>query len=339
VATYEGRPGWQQTPDLGSFDFDERGEMLIPVRIGAARVTGSPALARASTKQIAAQPDTALAADTVVDEVAEIEAAAIDAMAADAAAIEAAAIAAMPPASAATGASARTTGPAAVEQAPARVVSKPDRHGRRSLAVKVTIAIAGLVTVSVATTLSLRSADPAVSVTPRAAFPTAEVDLDAAAAQPPPADSAVDERLIGPAAGHLDDPAPELPPDQPPVAGVTVTRASGPTTRSAIARPRVGPPPAGAPASKIQGPTATAHPQAGTSICPTWFKQPRGAEVTWNDMVAKLPVELPLPCNVEVTLVFRQPNHLGTTRKFTATVGGEPQIVRLRRAPVVPGSP
>jgi caspase domain-containing protein len=337
VATYEGRPGWQQTPDLGSFDFDERGEMLIPVRIGDARVAGSPALARASTKQLAAQPDTALAADTVVDGVAEIEAAAIDAMAADAAAIEAAAIAAMPPASAATGSTARTAGPSAVDPAAPRVASKPDRRRRSWLA--VTIAIAGLVTVSVEMTLSLRSADPAVGVTPRAAFPTAEVDLDAAAAQPPPADSAVDERLIGPPAGHLDDPAPEPPPDQPPVAGVTVKRDSGPTTRPAIARPRVGPPPAGAPASGMQGPTATAHPHAGTSICPTWFKQPRGAEVTWNDVVAKLPVELPLPCNVEVTLVFRQPNHLGATRKFTATVGGEPQIVRLRRAPVVPGSP
>jgi len=31
VQAYPGVPGWRQTPDFGSFDFDERGEMLIPL--------------------------------------------------------------------------------------------------------------------------------------------------------------------------------------------------------------------------------------------------------------------------------------------------------------------
>lgn len=31
VQTYPGSPGWRQTPDFGCFDFDDRGEMLIPL--------------------------------------------------------------------------------------------------------------------------------------------------------------------------------------------------------------------------------------------------------------------------------------------------------------------
>jgi hypothetical protein len=66
--------------------------------------------------------------------------------------------------------------------------------------------------------------------------------------------------------------------------------------------------------------------------------QPRGADVSWNDVVAKLPFELSLPCNVEVTLVFRQADHVTSTRKFTAKVGGEPVKVRLQRVPPAPES-
>lgn len=338
VATYEGRPGWQQTPDLGSFDFDERGEMLIPVLVGDARATGPSALARASTKQIAAQPETALAADTVVDEVAEIEAAAIDAMAADAAAIEAAAIAAMP-ASTATGARARTDRPLAVEQVPAPVASKPSKR-RPWLAIKLTIALAGsaAVTISVAFTRHEEDLQHGRSLT---ALRAEETHVDAAVVDPPPALPMAVGRAE---ASHFDagvaDPPPANAPvdiakgsparDRPPLAGVTAKRDGGPTPRPAIAQPRVDP---AATAAKPPVSTATARFPAGTPICQTWFMQPRGAEVTWNDRIARLPVELPLPCGVEVTLVFRQPGHRDGTRKVTGKVGGEPIKVRLPRAP------
>jgi uncharacterized caspase-like protein len=326
VATYEGRPGWQQTPDLGSFDFDERGEMLIPVLVGDARPTGPAALARASTEQIAARPETALAADTVVAEVAEIEAAAIDAMAADAAAIEAAALAAMPPARTATGSTARPAGPPAVAQEPEAIASKPDRRRRSWLAVAITIAVAGLATVTLELTLPRPAEDRASRSVPLAALRTEELQLDAGVADPPSADAAVD------------DPAPAPPPGKPPVGAATVKRTSGATTRAAPAPPRANPQPGAVAASKIQRPVATAPSSAAASICPIWFMQPRGADVSWNDVVAKLPFELSLPCNVEVTLVFRQADHVTSTRKFTAKVGGEPVKVRLQRVPPAPES-
>jgi hypothetical protein len=89
-------------------------------------------------------------------------------------------------------------------------------------------------------------------------------------------------------------------------------------------------PPVAVPAAKPQAPAATARSSAGTAICPTLFQQPRGAEVTWNDVVAKLPVELPLPCGVEVTLRFRQPGHRDGTRKVIGKIGGGTINVRLR---------
>jgi uncharacterized caspase-like protein len=54
VHTYEGRPGWQQTPDFGTFDFDDRGEMLIPLLRGAEPTDRSKSLARGSAEEIAA---------------------------------------------------------------------------------------------------------------------------------------------------------------------------------------------------------------------------------------------------------------------------------------------
>ncbi len=328
VSTYDGRPGWQQTPDLGSFDYDERGEMLIPVLVGAAPAAGPPALARASAEQIAARPEIALAADTVVGEVAEIEAAAIDAMAADAAVIEAAALAAMPPAGVATGASTlQTAGPPALEPEPVLVAPEPVRRRRRWLAVTVTVAAAGLVTVMLEGILSLRPADPASRAVPLGVLPKAEVQPEATAAQPPPADSTVDER---PAPEHSNDPAPAPAPGEPAVAAATATRDSGATTRS-VARPRIDPRTALVPAPKLREAAASSPPPDTTPICPTWFLHPKGAEVSWNDVVAKLPVQLSLPCNVEVTLVFRQAQHRDATRKFTAKVGGEPTNVRLQR--------
>jgi uncharacterized caspase-like protein len=316
VATYEGRPGWQQTPDLGSFDFDERGEMLIPVLVGDARATGPSALARASTKQIAAQPETALAADTVVDEVAEIEVAAIDAMAADAAAIEAAAIAAMPPARAAPGASARTTGPAAVAQAPEAIASKPDRRRRPWLA--VAIAIAGLVTVMLEWSQSRLEDAP-----PRPVQRVVEADespVKAAVADPPPADAAVEA-------------TPSQPSDVRPLASGTARRDVGSTPQPAIAQPRIGPSSAAVPAAKLEGSAATARSPARTSICLTRFVQPRGAAVTWNDTVAWLPAEIPLPCGVEITVMYRLAGHLGRTKKVTVKVDGETVNTWLQRAP------
>lgn len=90
VQTYDGRPGWQQTPDVGTFDYDERGEMLIPVLVGAGPVVPAD-LARGSTEAIASPPPDAATLATLAD----VEASAIDSMAVEAAAIEAAALAAM----------------------------------------------------------------------------------------------------------------------------------------------------------------------------------------------------------------------------------------------------
>ena len=90
VQTYDGRPGWQQTPDVGTFDYDERGEMLIPVLVGAEPVVSAD-LARGSTEAIASPPPDPATLATLAD----VEASAIDSMAIAAAAIEAAALAAM----------------------------------------------------------------------------------------------------------------------------------------------------------------------------------------------------------------------------------------------------
>jgi hypothetical protein len=339
VQTYEGRPGWQQTPDLGTFDHDERGEMLIPVLIGDAAEAGRPALARASTKQIAAQPETALAADTVVEQVAEVEAAAIDAMAADAAAIEVAAIAAMAPRVAVGAWKPPTAGLTAVELEPPPVEPDPERRRQWSIRVTLTITIA-VAAALVAAILREEVGDSARRETlrPAASVSMPDVPLDAASAQPPPADSAVAERPIGPAADPIRAPAlaprpTKPPPTKPPVSAATIKRNSGAPTRAAAVRQGTDPQPVPAAASRARGPAATASAAAAPSICPTWFQQPKGAEVTWNDVVARLPVQLSLPCNVEVTLVFRQPNHRDTTRKVTAKVGGEPVNVRLPRIP------
>jgi hypothetical protein len=89
VQTYDGRPGWQQTPDVGTFDYDERGEMLIPVLLGDQRLAPAAVdLARGSTEVIGSPPPDAAT-------LADVEASAIDSMAIEAAAIEAAALAAM----------------------------------------------------------------------------------------------------------------------------------------------------------------------------------------------------------------------------------------------------
>jgi hypothetical protein len=339
VSTYEGRPGWAQTPDLGSFDFDERGEMLIPVLIGDAAEAGRPALARASTKQIAAQPETALAADTVVEQVAEVEAAAIDAMAADAAAIEAAAIAAMAPRVAVGAWKPPTAGLTAVELEPPPVEPDPERRRQWSIRVTLTITIA-VAAALVAAILREEVGDSARRETlrPAASVSMPDVPPDAASAQPPPADSAVAERPIGPAADPIRAPAlaprpTKPPPTKPPVSAATIKRNSGAPTRAAAVRQGTDPQPVPAAAPRARGPAATAPAAAAPSICPTWIQQPKGAEVSWSGGVATLPVRLPLPCHVEVTLVVRWANHVTRTRKVTATPDGEPVIVRLPRIP------
>lgn len=54
VQTYPGRPGWRQTPDFGSFDFDDRGEMLVPLLVQEAVSTASAeACDQAPTSRIA----------------------------------------------------------------------------------------------------------------------------------------------------------------------------------------------------------------------------------------------------------------------------------------------
>jgi hypothetical protein len=352
VSTYDGRPGWQQTPDLGSFDFDERGEMLIPVLIDEGVTAESPAIARGSTEQIVARPVTepiaaatalahvteaerevdvamnpALVADTVGVEVAEIEAAAIDAMAADAAAVETAALAAMAPSGAAV-ASAKPSpaGSDAVGLEPAPVGPELVRR-RRSLTITVTV----VVTAAMAVAILWWSADDPTQST---ALPPGQVHLHAAAAQPPATSPLADELIHAgsAAAEHINSPAPAQPPSGSQTATAAVKPSDGSPTKPAVAPPPVDRQPGAVPATGALR-AATAPSPAANPLCPTWFSSPRGAEVSWNDVVATLPVQLSLPCNVEVTLMFRQAYHLDATRKVTAKVGGEPIKVRLQRAP------
>ncbi|HEY0480228.1 MAG TPA: caspase family protein, partial [Kofleriaceae bacterium] len=121
VQDYPGRPGWKQTPDHGTFDYDARGEMLIPVLAGDMPVAASAGPGRDSvarfTEVAAAEPVPAGPASIgppsepapppsepapppsepapPPSELAMIEAAAIDALALEAAEIEALAIAVM----------------------------------------------------------------------------------------------------------------------------------------------------------------------------------------------------------------------------------------------------
>ena len=388
VATYEGRPGWRQTPDLGAFDFDERGEMLIPVLIGDSPDATAPAMARGSGEQIAAGADTVLpsvaaegrvvdaereidsaanptvAAATIRDGaaagVAEIEAAAIDAIATDAAAIEVAALAAMTiPSFRLAASSPPASKPAAGTSEPAPAAPATER-GRRP----VVVAVAGACAVAVAAIVGLLWRDaadstPGVSPSPtpdvRVAAPTSLLasrtqplvtdspasrpPAGAAAtppsamspgASPPSAGSAAPQPPAAPAASELPAPSPAVtnpggaasPAASPrkPASAVTVQRSGSAAASPTVARPRVA--------------SLFASAQA-TSICPTWIESSRGAEVSWNGKFAAVPIELPLPCGVEVTLGVRQAHHLDATRKVTARPGGKPVSVRLTRGYLV----
>jgi hypothetical protein len=81
--------------------------------------------------------------------------------------------------------------------------------------------------------------------------------------------------------------------------------------------------------SGSSGPAVSSAPSA---LCPTRIESPRDAEVTWKDQVAIVPTVLPLPCGIEVSLMFRQANHIDAIRKVTATAGGKPVNARLQRA-------
>jgi caspase domain-containing protein/PEGA domain-containing protein len=68
VQTYPGAPGWRQTPDFGVFDYDQRGEMPIPLgREGdvAARAPAPPKLLAAGSAptMLAAAPELLLASE------------------------------------------------------------------------------------------------------------------------------------------------------------------------------------------------------------------------------------------------------------------------------------
>ena len=90
--------------------------------------------------------------------------------------------------------------------------------------------------------------------------------------------------------------------------------------------------PDGVPPMTGTGSSGPAVSSAPSSLCPTRIESPRGAEVSWKDRVAIVPTVLPLPCDIEVSLAFRQANHIDAIRKVTATAGGKPINVRLQRA-------
>ncbi|HEX3759976.1 MAG TPA: caspase family protein [Kofleriaceae bacterium] len=390
VVTYDGRPGWRQTPDMGSFDYDDRGEMLIPVLAGDA-----PAMARGSAEQLAARPQTttqlavtavaervvpaeregsaagnpplagdtisdgvaagaasevakidaaanpALAADTISEgaarEIAKIEAAAIDAIAADAAAIEAAALAAMRPPSLPLGA------PSAPAVEPAAAGAER-RH--RPVMVTVTVTVTVAVTVAAIVALVWRNAGDSRSAgASRSPALTDTVHAGAAASQPDSGTAATPQPLVtdsptsqpsaaimvtppsttnpgappspagSPAATPTGGVSPDAPPGKP-ASAMTVRRSGGAAAPPAAVRP------------SVASPSASSQ---ATPICPTWIKSPKGAEVSWNGKVATVPIELPLPCGVEVTLGFRQAHYLSAPRKVTAKPGGEPVNFRLQR--------
>jgi hypothetical protein len=76
VQTYPGRPGWQQTPDLGTFDYDERGEMLIPVLIGDDAAAAPTSVPRSSAQISAPVNALAVTTDAAAIEPAEVHVAA-----------------------------------------------------------------------------------------------------------------------------------------------------------------------------------------------------------------------------------------------------------------------
>ena len=364
VQTYPGRPGWRQTPDLGTFDFDERGEMLIPMLIGDGALAASASLARGSAERISTPPDTGPAGASwpaptePAATVPEIDATAIDSIAIDAAAIAAMALdAAEVPAQRAVDASPATSAeatfaapvpapreaavdPAHTEPAlappdidaerSAPVVARPAARRRQSW---IAVGVAAAAALCGAAGVLARDAPDNRAVAPRMAVPSAGSAEAAARAadapmQPPPA-----PRMDTAGTEHLSAGAPVQPPASPTVSTADGHPAGGPPMHPTVGSAASGRAAASTPVPSRPSGGAAASKRAvvPNHLCRTPIESPKGAEVSWDGGVATVPTVLSLPCGVEVVLEFRSPHHLDSTKKVVATEDGKPITMRLPR--------
>jgi hypothetical protein len=338
VQTYEGRPGWRQTPDHGTFDFDERGEMLIPVLLGDVTALSPPELARGSADRIAARPAAAAPpASVLAVEAAAIEGMALDAAPVETAASEAVAIPAAPGAERAAQPAAADTAQTAGSVPELQVAAtepmialelEADRPALQVAATEPMIA------------LELEADRPAEPAAPRSWGRVRRAWLASGAI----AVAGTALAIAGRGRGDPGDPAPHRSPPpaaleidgrgaapEPAVpAGWSVDEHAGPPR----AAPRPGGPAIATAASGSPGASPAASPVASPD-CPLTIRSPAGTEVWWNGVSAIIPTTLFLPCGVEVTLRFHAPNHVDRTKQVIAIPGSKPLNLRLRRQPDV----
>lgn len=358
VQTYPGRPGWQQTPDLGTFDYDERGEMLIPVLIGDLAAVAPTSVARSSAQISAPSKALAVTTDAAAIEPAEMHAAAprvamIDAAATDAAVIDAAAV------------------DAAASRIRAFEAAVNERVDRELAALRAADRAEAARAAPEATTSDPAVARPFTESEPEIAAPRAQNANTSHAVAPPRATPSPhppgrwfarnassgtapqkwwSRRLrrslfivgVGVAVavaalngvfsgilrrGSDADSIPGPPAVSPPQTPSENDRADrtvrAPGKPDGVARPATG--------TGSSGPAVSSAPSA---ICPTRIESPKGAEVSWKDGVATVPTVLPLPCGIELSLTFRKANYVDAIRKVTATASGKPINVRLQRVTI-----
>lgn len=357
VQTYPGRPGWQQTPDLGTFDYDERGEMLIPVLIGDPAAVAPTSVARSSAQISAPSKAFAVTTDAAAIEPAEMHAAALRVAMIDAAVGPAATDAAV------TDAAAVDAGASRLRAFEAAVNERVDRE---LAALRAADRAEAARSAPEARTSDAAVATPVTESEPEIAAPRAQDTNTARAAEPPRATRSPHGRLFtkNPSSGTAlqkwwsrrlrrylliggvgvviavaalngvvggiirrgsdAEGIPKLPavplPQTPSEPAHTVRM---PDKLDGEARPATG--------TGSSGPAVSSAPSA---ICPTRIESPRGAEVSWRDGVATVPTVLPLPCGIEVSLTFRKPNYVDAIRKITAMASGKPVNVRLQRVTI-----
>jgi uncharacterized caspase-like protein len=344
VQTYPGRPGWQQTPDLGTFDYDERGEMLIPVLIRDDVVAGPTSVASGSAQISGPSKALAVTPDAAAIEPAEMHAAAPHAAVIDEPVGSAATDAAVIDAAAVYGAASRIR---ALEAAVNERVNRELAALRAADRAEVSRAAPE------ATTSDAAVATPFTESEPRVAAPRMQSANTSRAVAPPRATRSPhppgrsfarnasseaasqtwwSRRLrgslfiagVGVAVavaalsgvfggiirrGSDAEGIPTLPPVSPPqTPSVNDRTAPAPDKPDGVARPAIG--------SGSSGPATVSS--APSAICPSRIESPKGAEVSWKDRVAIVPTVLPLPCGIEVSLTFRKANYVDAIRKVTA---------------------
>lgn len=353
VQTYPGRPGWQQTPDLGTFDYDERGEMLIPVLIGDQVAAAPTSVARSSAQISAPSKPSAVTTDAAAIEPGEPHATAPRAAMTDAAAGPAATDAAV-------------IDVAVVDAAASRLrafeVAVNERVNRELSALR-----------DADRAEAARAAPEATTSDPAVATPVTESEPEIGpgantshAAAPPRATRSPHGRLFtrNPSSGTaLQKWWSRRLRRSLFIVGVGVavavaalsgvfsgivrrgSHAEGIPTLPAVSPPQTPSEPArtvrmpdrpdgGAGSASGTGSSGPAVSSTPGAICPTRIESPKGAEVSWKDGVATVPTVLPLPCGIEVSLTFRKANYVDAIRKVTATASGKPVIVRLTRVTI-----